>query len=221
MRRLLATVSVLAAVCGPAAANTLIWTDWTSADTVSASGTLGGISVSFSGNISPAAQTNGGTNYWAVNSGIFTPTGAENPPPDPDIVRLTGGAGTGTQTLTFGTAVTNPYMAIMSLGQPGVATTYDFDTPFTILNQGAGFWGGNATALTMLPGDILQGNEGHGLIQFTGTFTSISWTIPSAENWHGFQVAVDDTTPIPLPASGLLLIAGLAGLGAMRRKRGS
>ena len=95
MLRLLVAIAASIFLISPATAMTLVWTDWTSADAVSASGTMGGTSVTFSGNINPAAQTSGGINYWAVNSGIYTPSGAENPPPDADIVRLTGGTGTG------------------------------------------------------------------------------------------------------------------------------
>ena len=37
-----------------------------------------------------------------------------------------------------------------------------------------GFWGGTPTSLAQLPGDILRGNEGHGTIQFIGTFSTFS-----------------------------------------------
>ena len=108
-------------------------------------------------------------------------------------------------------------MAILSLGQAGVATSYVFDSAFNIVNQGAGYWGGSATALTK-SGNTLIGSEGHGLIQFIGTFSSISWTIPTAENWHGFQVATASVSAVPIPASGLLLLAGVGGFGLLRRK---
>ncbi|MGZ5866825.1 MAG: hypothetical protein ACXWKC_15720, partial [Xanthobacteraceae bacterium] len=65
--------------------------------------------------------------------------------------------------------------------------------------------------------------EVHGVLQFLGTFNSISFT-DTSENWHGFTVGVDSVagqTPIPgaLPlfASGL----GVLGFVAHRRKRKS
>jgi hypothetical protein len=198
------------------------WADWTQAGTTSAIGTIGAVGVSFSGALSPAAQTAGGIDYWAVNPAIYTAPGLDNgPSPNSDIIRLTGGTAAGTQTLTFSAPVTNPLLAIMSLGQPGFLVTYDFDAPFTILNSGTGFWGGSAAgSLFALPGDVLQGNEGHGLIQFQGTFTSISWTIPTAENWHGFQVGLaGPASTVPEPGTLLLIGLMLASLGLLRLKR--
>ena len=46
--------------------------------------------------------------------------------------------------------------------------------------------------------------------EFDGTFTSISWTNPTFENWYGFAVGVAET---PLPSTWTMLIAGFAGLG--------
>jgi PEP-CTERM motif len=197
------------------------WTDWTTANTTSAAGTVNGVGVSFSGNLAPAAQTSGGTNFWATNPSIYTSAGVDNgPTPNSDIIRLTGGTGTGTQTLTFSTPVTDPVMAILSLGQSiasngvDVPVDYIFSAPFTILNQGIGFWGGSPTALTGNLTSTLRGLEGHGIIQFSGSFNSISWTMPLGENWHGFTVG----TAVPEPASLMLLGAGLAAIGIWRRK---
>lgn len=197
---------------------TVSWVDWTTADATSAAGTAAGVSVNFSGNLNPAAQTAGGTNFWASNSSTYTGGNVGNPPPDSDIIRLIGGSNTGTQTLTFSSPVTDPVMAIMSMGQLAVQVDYDFDTPFDILNQGPGYFdaGGNGS-LAEVAGDILRGFEGHGLIQFNGTVTSISWTVPLAENWHGFQVGIFGTS-VPEPTTLLLLSLGLAGLGFARKR---
>lgn len=201
-------------------AATIAWTDWTSSDSTSAAGTIGDIDVGFTGNIFPAAQTGGGVNYWNVNPSIFTAPGLDNPPPDSDIVRLTGGSTTGTQALVFSESVTNPVMAIMSLGRTSVLTSYNFDTPFTILNQGTGFWGGTGTSLSIGPDHQLFGREGHGLIQFQGTVDQISWTIPTSEQWHGFTVGVvesAESVPEPMGVLSFLGLSSVAGI-ALRKK---
>jgi hypothetical protein len=146
---------------------TVSWVNWTSADTTTATGTAAGVTVNFSGNLNPAAQTAGGINYWAFSSSTYTGGDVGNPPPDSDIIRLIGGSNTGTQTLTFNSPVTDPVMAILSMGQLRVPVDYDFDTPFDILNQGPGHWDhGGSGSLSEVSGDILRGHEGHGLIQF-------------------------------------------------------
>lgn len=212
-----ALILVGSLLAAPAArAVPVTWVDWTTANSTSASGTAGGIAVSFTGNINPAAQTNGGTNFWAVNSSTYTaPPVADNAPPDSDIIRLIGGTGTGVQTLSFSQAVVNPVMAIMSMGQPGVAVRYLFDAPFDVLKVGPGFFGNGS--LTELAGNVLEGREGHGLIQFQGTFSSISWTVPTPENWHGFQVGI--LASVPEPGSVALMGLGLAGLLLGRGRR--
>jgi hypothetical protein len=217
--------AALLALIIPAAAQAapIIWTDWTAADAASATGTMGGITVGFSGAISPPAQTaGGGTNYWTFNSAIYTSVPeVDNPPPDSDIVRLTGGTAAGTQTITFSSPVTNPVMAILSLGQPSLPRTYDFvDENFDVLNSGNGHWGGNAAgSLFEDPGNVLRGVEGHGIIQFIGTFTSIDWTIPLAENWHGFQIGMAAAAPpVPEPAT-LVIVGGGLAIAMVRARR--
>ena len=106
-------------------------------------------------------------------------------------------------------------MAIVSLGAAGSNTTYDFDSPFTIVSQGVGFFGGGPNALEQLPGDILRGNQGHGTIQFIGTFSTFSWVVPTPESWHGFTFGIRTTEALEpsvdlqvahrLPASGYIV----------------
>ena len=70
-------------------------------------------------------------------------------------------------------------------------------------------------------GLTLNGNEFSGLLQFTGTFTSITVTTTNTENWHGFSVGVDGiaNNVVPEPSTYALFSAGLVGLAALSRRR--
>jgi hypothetical protein len=221
-----------------ASAAPYFYVDWTLADPAAgtAQGTitlpdLSVVTVTFaayqSDGITPSffdfAQTAGGTNYW-VPSTPYISAQVDNAPPDSDILALSGGTDN-KYVVTLSEPIKDPIMAIVSLGNPQLAITYDFDSPFTIVSQGAGFWGNGP--LTQLPGDILQGQEGHGTIQFIGTFSTFSWTAPTFEFWHGFTFGIrttpriePDDPPVPEPASMLLLGMGLAA-GVARRFRRS
>lgn len=195
-------IFAVAALAGVAQAD-VDWVDWQSATSTSVTGVANGITATYTGGFQ-LAQTNGGTNYWNSSSTYVSAT-VPNAPPDSDIIELATVGGT----LSFSQAVTDPIMAIVSLGRPNVGSKWHFDAPFQIVSQGAGFWGSGP--LTNPSGNTLQGNEGHGVIQFKGTFTSISWEVTEGESWAGFTVAV------PSPGSAAALAAGL--LPALRRRR--
>jgi hypothetical protein len=57
--------------------------------------------------------------------------------------------------------------------------------------------------------------EGNGVVQFMGTFSSISWT-NTFENFYAFQVGVN---AVPEPESYAMLLAGLGLLGFTARRR--
>lgn len=170
------------------------------------------------------AQTNSGNNYWNPSTPYISPQ-VDNAPPGTDLLALRGGLNQ-IYRVTLSEPIKDPIMAIVSLGRAGSNTTYDFDSPFTIVSEGRGFWGGNTTtALEQLPGDILVGNEGHGTIQFIGTFSTFTWTVPTPENWHGFTFGIRTTERIepplgvPEPGSLALFGLGLAALVGRRRQR--
>jgi hypothetical protein len=227
MRRHLIRVAVLVTLSVPfGRAATVAWTDWTSA-TAGASGSGSGtlnvsgetVNVSYSGEIFFAQTSGAGTNYWNPNTAYLS-SAVENAPPDSDIIALIGPSTL--NTISFSVPVADPVLAILSLGRPSIGTDYVFDAPFTIVSNGPGFWGNGP--LTNIGGNTLRGNEGHGVIQFSGTFSSISWSVPLAENWHGFQVGVvglDDgpNGEIPEPGTIGLALAGLALLAVRRRLR--
>lgn len=170
------------------------------------------------------AQTSGGINYWSPSSPYIS-TQVNNAPPGTDLLALQGGQNQ-IYKVTLSEAIKDPIMAIVSLGASGTNTTYDFDSPFTIVSQGAGYWGGSATALDQLAGDILRGNEGHGTIQFIGTFSTFSWTVPTPEYWHGFTFGIRTTQRIEptqpsnnVPEPGTLGLLGIAATGLMWSRR--
>lgn len=229
---LLASLSIVSV----ASAVPYYYTDWTAANASggTASGTItlpdsSTVKVDFKavyangtlGNLA-FAQIIGGTNYWNPSTPYIS-SQVDNAPPGTDIIALEGGQNQ-IYRVTLSEAIKDPIMSIVSLGRGGSNTTYDFNAPFTIVSQGAGYWGGSSTALAQLPGDILQGNEGHGTIQFLGTFSTFEWTVPTPEYWHGFTFGIRTTekiepsNPVPEPSTFLLLGAGLAGIGFLRRK---
>jgi MYXO-CTERM domain-containing protein len=189
----------------PARAATFNYVDWETADP--AQGTASGVitlpdasvvNVTFQAlndNDTPGtlygAQVSGGTNFWNP-AAPYISAEVENSPPDTDIIQLAGGLNQ-TYRVLLSEPIKDPVMAIVSLGSPGIGCTYDFDSPFTIVSQGVGYWGGSDTALTALEGDVLQGYEGHGTIRFIGTFSTFSWTVPTTESWHGFTFAIRTT----------------------------
>jgi hypothetical protein len=196
------------AVALTAQAATYYYVDWTSANVAqgTASGTItipgsAPVTVTFQA-VNPGgtpgnlygAQTSGGINYW-IPSTPYVSAQVSNPPPDSDILQLAGGQNQ-TYVVTLSQPIKDPIMAIVSLGAPGTSVDYVFTAPFTIVSQGAGYWGNGP--LTALPGNILRGQEGHGTIQFLGTFSTFSWTVPVPEVWHGFTFGVR-TTPVIEP----------------------
>jgi hypothetical protein len=204
-------------------ADTVGWTNWTSQPSATqALGTLTfgsqTVNVMYSGEIGFTQLNNGGTYYYNP-AATYTSTTVSNAPPTADMIAINGTATT--HTITFSSAVTDPVMAIVSMGQSGVATTYTFDAPFTILSQGPGIPFGGCNTCLSISGNSLVGNEGDGVIQFNGTFTSISWTGANPEFWNGFTfgaAGVAGGTGVPEPSTLLLLFAGSAGLLGTRRK---
>lgn len=175
------------------------WTSWTAKTTNTVTGSIatpgGTTAVEYLGEIYFANINDSGINYYSPAT-PFLSTAVPNAPGRRDIIALRGGAASGVHTIRFNPPAPDPVMAIVSLGQPSITVTYDFDTPFTILSFGPGYWGGPGT-LNNIGGRRLTGVEGHGTIRFLGLVSEINWTIPNPETWHGFTVGIPGSASCP------------------------
>src|ERR1700738_1968131 len=123
--------ALLLAACAVSAsalahADTIAWTNWSSATSGnpgSASGTIGSINVTYSG------QTSGLTNVpsWTPAS-TFTGGLVGNAPPHTPTIQLQGGSTNLTETINFSSTVVDPIFAIWSLGQGSAPASFDFSS---------------------------------------------------------------------------------------------
>lgn len=160
---------LLAAGAARAEASEFCWTDWTAGSSGptsgSASGTLPGTGVSYSG---PFAYFDGdGTGPTAADFSLA---------PGADGIVIFGGPGMGTNTITFNAPVVDPVFAIWAMGLGNSPGQFLFSSPYSFLS-------GNSA-------------NGGAVIQFSGTFTSLSWTNP-VKDYYFFTVGAGATSTTP------------------------
>lgn len=200
------------------------WTQWNSETLSSAPNTPGsaigtisslGINVYYNGEVIVGWENTSWLPTTTFSGGTVSnpPTITNRQPPLPfGYIGLEGGNNfTGVDTISFSAPVVNPVMAIWSLGDSRTEASFVFPTtePVTIESGGPSQqWGGQSITHS---GNIINGMEGNGTIQFQGTFEQISWTCPLKEYYYVFTVGV------PEPTTFVLLIGGA--FIAVRRKQ--
>lgn len=247
MPRKLTQITALALLLGAApvavqAAASNYWVNWTGAPAsypndlgvgglsyaTSATGTLYDpntaqfIDVTYTGEVVNLSEFGGFTDIFNYPDTYLGPT-VTTLPPAGNYVVLTGFSGL-TSTLTFSAPVTNLILAVASLGAATVPGSYNFDRTADVASEGQGAFSvfcGFCSTMSMVNPTTALGTEGNGIVQFSGTFTTLSWTVPDPEVYTIFNVGITDASlnGVPEPASLSLVAAGVVALAATRRGR--
>ncbi|MEO5818003.1 MAG: PEP-CTERM sorting domain-containing protein [Gemmatimonadaceae bacterium] len=217
--RLVGLLAVMSVAAIPFTASAQSWTDWYSASPGVFYGTLVGTSVTYTGNYAGGQLTgSGGTDYFSPTA-AYTQGGltAPNAGGNVGFVQLVNPS---VGLLSFGTPLTNIYLALISVGQGGTPVTYTFDQSFTVVSNNnspnCAFWGCGSYTQS---GNSITGTEFSGTLQFSGTYSSLSISTDPSENWHGFTVGAASVTATPEPASLVLMGTGFAGIAGFARRR--
>ena len=134
---LVAAVALLAGSSAHAAV--VSWTQWSPSFSTSATnggsatGASGAIGVTYSGELDDLFF---GYPSWTPTGTFAGGTVSNAPAPANGILQLVGGNTTGSDTITFSSAVLNPVMAIWSLGQGGDPASFVFTTSNISLEAG-------------------------------------------------------------------------------------
>jgi PEP-CTERM motif len=219
MKVLLVGAALPLMLAAGAASAAVTWGTWSNTftpgpKTGTATETIGTVTASYTGDVHSVIPDF--PSFTPASS--FTGSGVPNAPPQTGgILQLTGGPQTRTETITFSSPVTDPVMAIWSLGSAKTNAEFVFtqNEPFSIVAGGPSAEHGGG-ALTLIP-DGVSGMEGNGTLVFKGTYSSLTFTNPDHEFWYGFTLGANGA--VPEPATWAMMILGMSMLGGVMRSR--
>ena len=202
MKRLVGVATFV--ICGPALAaapaNKIYWTQWVfeRLQTIDRPGIARGIIalkhyksvlVYYHGEVENPNELGGPGPNWTPASTFSGGTVGEHPPFGNKIV-LNGGPLTKVDAFHFSRPVTNPIIAIFSLGAVSQLAELVFPKSYSLSLESGGpstWYGGSSVVLN---GTTVSGMEGNGTIQFNGTFSAINFTTPIDEYSYSITVGI-------------------------------
>lgn len=177
------------------------WTNWSNAGTGTLATPGGSVNVSLTG---PALDLQSGDFYYNNSDTSFTAqTGTYGGLMPSDLIRVSD---PGTFTLNFSSAVVNPFISLVSVGQPSYPVTYSFPNSFSVISSGANYWGYNGYTAS---GTDFTGTEFNGILQLHGTYTSLAFTVHQPEFWHGFNIGASAVSAVPEAEQWAMMLLGL------------